>query len=122
MSSNTKARVTILDTIFGVPAKGEQFSVYDRLDVLFAKTSMIRNELTEKRDVVLICVEELAATLDAQNSAARETQSQLETEIALLKRAMHGLPREGELARKVKVPKPKPFNDVRSAKDLENFL
>ena len=65
MSSNTKVRVTILDTIFGVPTKGEQFSVYDRLDVLAAKTSMIRNELTEQRDVVLICVEELVATLDA---------------------------------------------------------
>ena len=95
MSSNTKARVTILDTIFGVPAKGEQFSIYDRLDVLFAKTSMIRNELTEKRDVVLICVEELAATLDAQNSAARETTSRLEIEIALLKMAVNGLLSEG---------------------------
>ena len=71
---------------------------------------------------MLTRVEELAAALDAQGSAARKTQSQLETEIALLKRAMRGLPREGELARKVKVPKPKPFNDVRSAKDLENFL
>ena len=71
---------------------------------------------------MLIHVEELATALDAQGSAARETQSQLETKIALLKRAMHGLPREGEVATKVKVPEPKPFNGARSAKDLENFF
>ena len=35
---------------------------------------------------------------------------------------MSGLPREGEMATKVKVPKLKPFNGVRNAKDLENFL
>ena len=35
---------------------------------------------------------------------------------------MHGLPREGEVATKVKVPEPKPFNGARSAKDLENFF
>nr|POF00148.1 hypothetical protein CFP56_19104 [Quercus suber] len=67
-------------------------------------------------------VEELAATLDAQGSAAREIQRQLETEIALLKRAMNGLPREREMATKVKVPERKPFNGARNAKDLENFL
>ena len=71
---------------------------------------------------MLIHVEELATALDAQGSVARETQSQLETKIALLKRAMRGLPREGEVATKVKVPEPKPFNGARSAKDLENFL
>ena len=53
---------------------------------------------------MLIHVEELATALDAQGSAARETQSQLETEIALLKKALCGLPREGEVATKVKVP------------------
>ena len=35
---------------------------------------------------------------------------------------MRGLPKEGEVATKVKVPKPKPINGARSAKDLENFL
>ena len=35
---------------------------------------------------------------------------------------MCGLPREGKVATKVKVPELKPFNSVRSAKDLENFL
>ena len=62
---------------------------------------------------MLIRVEELVAALDTQGSAIRETQSQLETEIALLKKAMHGLPREGEVATKVKVPKPKSFNGAR---------
>ena len=71
---------------------------------------------------MLIRVKELVAALDAQGSAVRETQSQLETEITLLKKAMRGLPREGEVATKVKVPKPKSFNGARSAKDLENFL
>ena len=64
----------------------------------------------------------MPAALDAQGSAARETQSQLEIEISLLKRAMCDLPREGEVATKVKLPKPKPFNGAKSAKDLENFL
>ncbi|KAL4597902.1 hypothetical protein ACB092_11G021700 [Castanea dentata] len=67
-------------------------------------------------------VYELAAAWDAQNSAIRETTSQLETEIALLKRAVSGLPREGEVVTKVKVPEPKPFNGAKSAKGLENFL
>ena len=71
---------------------------------------------------MLIHVEELAATLDAQGSAVRETQSQLETKIALLKRAMCGFRKEGEVATKVKVLEPKPFNATRSAKNLENFL
>ena len=71
---------------------------------------------------MLIRVEELTIALDAQDSVARETQSQLKTEISLLKRAMRGLPREGEVATKVKVPEPKPFNGVRSAKDLESFI
>ena len=43
---------------------------------------------------MFIHVKELVAVLDAQGSATREIQSQLETEIALLKRVMCGLPRE----------------------------
>ena len=35
---------------------------------------------------------------------------------------MHGLPREGEVATKVKVPESKPFNGARSAKEVENLL
>ena len=112
----------VLETILGVPAKGEQISVCDRLDALSAETAVIQNEISDQRDVVLIHVEELADALDAQGSVARETQSQPETKIALLNRAMCGLPREGEVATKVKVPKPKPFNSARSANDLENFL
>ena len=72
--------------------------------------------------MVLNCVEELVATLDTQNQATREAQIQLETKIALLKRVMSGLPKEGEVATKVKVLEPKPFNGARNAKDLENFL
>ena len=65
MSSDTKARVTVLENILGVPAEGEQFSVYDRLDALSAETSVIQNEISNQRDVVLIHVEELAVALDA---------------------------------------------------------
>ena len=122
MSSDTKARVTVLENTLEVPIEGEQLSVCDRLDVLFVKTVVIRNENFDQRDVVLIRVEELAIALDAQDSAARETQSQLKTEISLLKRAMRGLPREGEVTTKVKVPEPKPFNGARNAKDLESFI
>ncbi|KAL4652048.1 hypothetical protein ACB092_01G204800 [Castanea dentata] len=96
MSSDTKARVTVLENILRVPRKGEQLSVCDRLDVVSAKTIV--------------------------NQAVRETQRQLENEIALLKRAMSSLPREGEMATKVKVLEPKPFNGARNAKDLENFM
>ena len=71
---------------------------------------------------MLNCVEELAAALDTQNQATREAQIQLETKIALLKRVISGLPKEGEVATKVKVLEPKPFNGARNAKDLENFL
>ena len=71
---------------------------------------------------MLIRVEELSPTWDAQKNAIRETTSRLEIEIVLLKRAVNGLPREGELVTKAKVPKLKPFNCAKSAKDLENFL
>ena len=62
----------------------------DRLDALSTKTSMIHNEIADQRDVVLIRVEELAIALDAQGSATRETQSQLETKIVLLNKAIRG--------------------------------
>ena len=65
MSSNTKARVTVLENILGVSAEGKQLSVCDRLDALSAETSVIRNEISDQRDVVLIHIEELATTLDA---------------------------------------------------------
>ena len=122
MSSDTKAMVIVLENILGVSVEGEQLSVCDRLDALSVEIAVIRNEIYDQRDVVLIRVKELATTLDAQGSATWETQSQFETEISLLKKAMHGLPREGEVATKVKVPEPKPFNGARSAKDLENFF
>ena len=50
-SSDTKVRVIVLDNILGVPTEGEQLSVCDRLDALFAKTSVIRNEISDQRDV-----------------------------------------------------------------------
>ena len=62
----------------------------DRLDALSTKTSMIQNEISDQRNVVLIRVEELSTALDAQGSATRETQSQLETEIVLLNKAIRG--------------------------------
>ena len=122
MFSDTKARMSVLETILGVPTKGEQLFVCDGMDALSAETLVIRNELSEQMDVVLIHVEELVAAWDVQNSAARETTSRLEIKIALLKMAVCGLLREGEVAIKVKVLKPNPFNGARSSKDLENFL
>ena len=122
MSSDTKARLTVVENILGVPAEGEEVSVCDRLGAVSAETVAMRNDLAEQRELVLNRVEELAAAMDTQNQAARETQRELETEIALLKRAMSGLPREGEVATKVKVLEPKPFNGARNAKYLENFL
>ena len=65
MSSDTKAKATILKNILGVPAEEVQLFVCDRLDVLSTETAMIRNEISNQRDVVLICVKELAVALDA---------------------------------------------------------
>ncbi|KAF3953365.1 hypothetical protein CMV_021185 [Castanea mollissima] len=98
MSSNTKVRVTVLENILRAPREGEQISVGDRLEALSTRTTVVRNDLAEQRDIVLNHVEELAATLDTQNQATREAQSQLETKIALLKTAMRGLARKGEVA------------------------
>ena len=44
MSSDTKARVIVLENTLEVPTEGEQLSVCDRLDALFVKTVVIRNE------------------------------------------------------------------------------
>ena len=41
MSSDTKARVTVLENILKVPAEGQQLSVCDRLDALSAETFVI---------------------------------------------------------------------------------
>ena len=41
MFSDTKARVTVLENILGVPTKGEQLSVCDKLDALSVKNSVI---------------------------------------------------------------------------------
>ena len=43
MSSNTKAKVTILENILGVPTEEEQLSVCDRLDALSVETAVIQN-------------------------------------------------------------------------------
>ena len=64
--------MTVLENILGVPTKGEQLSVCDKLDALSVKNSVIWNEIFDQRDVVLIRVEELAAALDAQGSVVRE--------------------------------------------------
>ena len=72
MSLDTKAMVTVLENILGVSAEGEQLSVCDRLDTLFAETSVIQSEISDQRDVVLIRVEKLAVVQDAQGSAVRE--------------------------------------------------
>ena len=50
--------MTILETILEVPAEGEKFFVCNKLDALSAETSVVRNEHSEPRDVVLIHVEE----------------------------------------------------------------
>ena len=75
----------VLETILGVPTKGEQLSVCVRLEAFSAETSVMWNEIFEQRDVMLIHVEELVVALDAQGSATRETQSQLEIEFCLVK-------------------------------------
>ena len=90
MSSDTKAKVIVLENILGVPREGEQLSVCDKLEVVSVEIAVVRNDLAEQRDIVLTHVEELAVALDTQNQAVRETQCQLETEIALLKRVMSG--------------------------------
>ena len=50
--------MTILETILEVPVEGEQLSVCNKLDALSTETSVVRNEHSEPRDVVLIHVEE----------------------------------------------------------------
>ena len=65
------------------------------------------------RDKVLVMTEEF-----------QERTRSLEGEIVLLNRAMvQGTPSTSNLPlAKVRVPEPKPFGDVRNAKDLKNFL
>ena len=47
MSSDSKARVTVVKKILGVPAEGEQLSMCDKLDALFTKSSVIWNEISD---------------------------------------------------------------------------
>ena len=47
MSSDTKARVTVLETILRVPAEGEQLFVCDKLDALSMETFVMWNEIFE---------------------------------------------------------------------------
>ena len=73
MSSDTKARVTVLENILEVLREGEKLFVCDRMDVVSTETALVRNDLAEQRELVLNRVEELAAALNAQNQAVRET-------------------------------------------------
>ena len=57
----------------GIPADGEEVFVCDRLGAVSAETTVVRNDLAKQRELVLNRVEELAAAMDAQNQAARET-------------------------------------------------
>jgi len=82
MFLDTKVRVTVLETILGVPTKREQLSVCDKFEALAAETLVVRNELTKQRSVILMRVEELDTTLETQSIAIRETTSQFKTVIA----------------------------------------
>ena len=82
MSLDTKVRVTVMETILGVPTKREQLSICDRFEALVAETLVVRNKLTKQRSVLLMRVEELDTTLETQSIAIRETTSQFKTEIA----------------------------------------
>ena len=82
MSLDTKVRVTVMETILGVPTKRDQLSICDRFEALVAKTLVVRNKLTKQRSVLLMHVEELDTTLETQSIAIRETTSQFKTEIA----------------------------------------
>ena len=82
MSLDTKVRVTVMETILGVPTKRDQLSICDRFEALVAKTLVVRNKLTKQRSVLLMRVEELDTTLETQSIAIRETTSQFKTEIA----------------------------------------
>ena len=73
MSLNTKTRVIVLENILGVPREGEQLFVCDKLKAVSTETAAVRNDLAEQRELVLNRVEELAAALNAQNQAVRET-------------------------------------------------
>ena len=47
MSLDMKARLTVVETILGVPIDGEQLFVCDRLGAVFAETTVVRNDLAE---------------------------------------------------------------------------
>ena len=47
MSSDIKARLTVVEIILGVPVNGEQLSVCDKLGAVSVETAVVRNDLTK---------------------------------------------------------------------------
>jgi hypothetical protein len=137
-TQDLRERVAKLEALLGVPAEEsssstliEQLAATQKaianLQVSFdehaAQTlQRLRDRAEEHADLAAHSIEGLSEGMESLRDEVKDLAARMETELAVLKRAVGGLPINGEALSKLKVPEPKPFVGARSAKELENFL
>lgn len=115
-------RVSQLEDLIGSPSSDNPVSL-----VIHNEHEHISLLKSTRRDCVKDCESWFASVIYEFSSfveTVKENFKDMETEVAVLKRALsQPSPRsDGAGASKVKVPEPKCFSGVRCAKELENFM
>jgi peptidoglycan hydrolase CwlO-like protein len=87
-----------------------------------AQTLQQLEERVEEQANLAAPMEGLSEGMESLQDEVKDLSARMETKQAVLKRAIGGMPINGEAPSKLKVPKPKPFVGAKSAKELENFL
>ncbi|XP_059625412.1 uncharacterized protein LOC132268599 [Cornus florida] len=112
---NTRERVSRLEEFVGFPTETK---VQDGAESFVIRIKNLASEVeTLKTDPDGFDVESLTDVF-------KKNLKDLEDEVSLVKRAIHGSSRGGgdPLSQKIKVSDPKSFSGTRNAKELENFL
>jgi hypothetical protein len=82
----------------------------------------LEDRAKEHADLETHRMEGMSKDIKSLRDEVKDLLVRIETELAVLKRAIGGLPMNREAPSKLKVPEPKPFVGARSDKELENFL
>lgn len=128
---NTRERVSRLEEFVGFPTEtgiqdGAE-SLVVQIENLASELEILKTDPDPFGDFMQATKEQLtrmSEDVESLTDVFKKNLKDLEDEVSLVKRAIHGSSRGGgdPLSQKIKVPDPKSFSGTRNAKELENFL
>ncbi|XP_059663489.1 uncharacterized protein LOC132309170 [Cornus florida] len=128
---NTREKVSRLEEFVGFPTETEvqdgAESLVVRIENLASEVEILKTDPDGFGDFMQATKEQLtriSEDVELLTDVFKKNLKDLEDEVSLVKRAIHGSSRGGgdPLSQKIKVPDPKSFSGTRNAKELENFL